>query len=86
MQASKRKMLTGSTSPSANFPVVKKVNRTRIQPQVSKNRVSQVFVGSGFKIYYSFGNASRSVRFSIQTLMDETKPVDTEIYRFEYGG
>ena len=79
MQESKRKMLTGSISPSASFPVVKKVNRTRKQPQVLKIRVSQVFVGRGFKIYYSFGNASRSVSFSIQTLMDETKPVNTEI-------
>ena len=79
-------MLTGSTSPGASFPVVKKVNRTRKQPQVLKFRVSQVFDGSGFKVYYSFKNPSRSVSFLIQTLMDETKPVDTETYWFEYGG
>ena len=86
MQASKRKMLTGSFSPSDSFRVVKKVNRTRKQPKVLKFRVSQVFVGSGFKVYYSFKNSSRSVRFLIQTLMHETKPVDTETYKFEYGG
>ena len=82
-------MSTGSKSPIANIPVENKVNRTQNQSQVLKFRVSQVFVGSelkNLKNYYSFENSSRSVSFLIQTMMDETNPVDTKMKRFEYGG
>ena len=86
MQALNGKRSTGSTSPSANVPVEKKVNRTLFQSQVMKFQVIELFDGSGFKVYYAFEKLSRSVSFSFQNLMYETNPVDTKKKRFEYGG